>query len=245
MCVESTQRQAAQISPPSCICSSGSVSFTSCFPHTNASFSLTDSPQQMHRIQFQPQKLNFFFCSLGGSGGGVYAIYFWRGVTSLESSLKKKTWEIHAWGDFIPSHLNQAEPPWNATCAISKQNVVPLQLEENKPARLWTEDDEGAQGGCRSLATPNLFVPASSGPTYRWERPGPSIPSAPAPDTDRWPGPLSGAGQVTGPINKQIARLRSFVCHQHEVLFFIISEPQIINTHKPNDAWLLLQSLSH
>ena len=70
MCVESTQRQAAQISPPSCICSSGSVSFTSCFPHTNASFSLTDSPQQMHRIQFQPQKLNFFFCSLGGGGGG-------------------------------------------------------------------------------------------------------------------------------------------------------------------------------
>lgn len=48
-----------------------------------------------------------------------------------------------------------------------------------------------------------------------------------------------------GPINKQIVGLRSFVCYQHEVLFFIISEPQIINTHKPNDAWLLLQSLSH
>lgn len=46
-------------------------------------------------------------------------------------------------------------------------------------------------------------------------------------------------------INKQIAGLHSFVCHQQEVRFFIISVPQIINTHKPNDAWLLLQFLAH
>lgn len=37
-------------------------------------------------------------------------------------------------------------------------------------------------------------------------------------------------------INKQIAAAASSVRHQQEVLFFIISVPLIINTHKPNDA---------
>lgn len=126
-----------------------------------------------------------------------------------------------------------------SSCISSKQDVAPLQLEGNKkkPRGCW-EDCWGRLSQrplCASFKWSDIQVrearsihPVCTSTRDWWMT---------------WPIEWCWSGDRAPLIN----RLRgcALLCHQHEVHFFIISEPQIINTHKSNDAWLLLQSLSH
>lgn len=242
------------------ICSSGSASFASCLPH-NAYFTLgilpfhPPPPQQTWQtlqIQFEPQKLKIFL------RGGVAKknASFWRCMQfpfekawhHWRAAWKNKHgWFMHG-GTSFPATV---EPAWNVACTEGRQEKALLQLEGNKNKPLdvlgTTNVDVTRWGGGDAWGHPHrglfcqLWMAQHSGQS------GEVHPSCLCQGPALMDDPARGGVPVRwqGPINKQIVALRSFVCHQEEVLFFIISVPQIINTHKPNDAWLLLQSLPH